>query len=289
MSTVTDICAKGFTVANAGSQSARPATESRDKLRAVASDVPVLTPLLTAREPAMISDGGGLPFPPLAPFTPFVPLDPSAPPVGALLDQIDFGRRQSNKTGLFHRSGRLPKIPAEQKLTGWRALAATEDEVLYAKGRPPQLLTVKVTRGRRDKWLVIGVSNSRPLRASRQGIRASSWRLDPDFEVSPEQSELHLLVTEQTQATGVLAADRMLAPDLYLGEEELILRLYVTALEGYTGRTRRYETAVTIRLPEPVGERALVDGAIYEPPGAPGEAPEVGSDAPHVGPEPSSE
>lgn len=232
------------------------------------NEAPLLTPFLTTLEPALISDGGGLPFPPAAPFAPFEPLDPSSPAVGALIGQIDFGRKQASKGGLFRRSARLPEIGTEEKLAGWRQLAANEDEILYAKGRPPQLLTVAVTRARRAKWSVIGVSNARPLRASRQGIRASSWRLDPEFEISSDQSELHLLVTEQTQATGVLADDRLLAPDLHVGAEELVLRLYVKALEGYTGRTRRYETAVTVKLPEPVGERAVVDGALYEPPGA---------------------
>jgi hypothetical protein len=234
----------------------------------VASETPTLTPLLTGREPALISDGGGLPFAPTAPFAPFGPLDPSSPAVEALIGQIDFGRRQASKGGLFRRSARLPEIGPEQKLAGWRELAATEDEILYAKGRPPQLLTVAIKRGRRDRWSVIGVSNSRPLRASRQGVRASSWRLDPAFETSPDHTELHVLVTEQTQATGVLADDRLLAPDLYLGAEELVLRCYIKGLEGYTGRTRRYETAVTVKLPEPLGERALVDGALFEPPGA---------------------
>lgn len=233
------------------------------------SNAPALTPLITAREPALISDGGGLPFPPSAPFAPFEPPDPSSPPVQALLGQIDFGRKQASKRGLLRRSAPLPKIEPQEKLAGWRELAATEDEVLYAKGRPPHLLTVAVTRGRREKWSVIGVSNSRPLRASRQGIRASSWRLDPEFELTPDERELHLLVTEQTQATGVLADDRLLAPDLYIGPKELVLRFYVKGLEGYTGRTRRYETAVTVQLPEPLGERAVVDGALYEPPPAP--------------------
>jgi hypothetical protein len=234
----------------------------------VPSDPPALTPLITGREPALISDGGGLPFAPAAPFAPFAPLDPTSAPVLALIGQIDFGRKQTNKKrGLFRRSGPLPELDPAQKLAGWRALAATDDEILYAKGRPPHLLTVAVKRGgRREKWAVVGVSNSRQLRASRQGIRASSWRLDPEFETGPGQTELHLLVTEQTQATGVLADDRLLAPDLYVGSDELILRFYIRALEGYTGRTRRYETAVRVHLPEAVGERAVLDGAVYEPP-----------------------
>jgi hypothetical protein len=235
----------------------------------VPSEPPALTPLITGREPSLISDGGGLPFAPAAPFAPFEPLDPSAAPVVALIRQIDLGRKQANRRGFFRGYGRLADLDPAQKLAGWRELAATEDEILYARGRPPHLLTVAVKRaGRREKWAVVGVSNSRQLRASRQGIRASSWRLDPEFETSPSQTELHLLVTEQTQATGVMADDRLLAPDLYVGTDELIVRFYIKALEGYTGRTRRYETAVTVNLPEPIGERPVRDGAVYEPPGA---------------------
>jgi hypothetical protein len=233
----------------------------------VPSNAPALTPLITVREPALISDGGGLPFAPAAPFAPFEPLDPGSPAVEALIGQIEFGHKQARKRRLFHRSAPLPKIGPQQKLAGWRELASTEHEILYAKGHPPQMLTVAIRRGRRDKWTVIGVSNSRPLRASRQGIRASSWRLDPEYKATPDDRELHLLVTEQTQATGVLANDRLLAPDLYLGAEELVLRFYIRGLEGYRGRTRRYETAVTVQLPEPLGDRAVVDGALYEPPG----------------------
>jgi hypothetical protein len=236
-----------------------------DKLPDVPADSPLLTPVLTPREPALISDGGGLPFAPEAPLADFEPLDPNEPAVQALIAQIDLGRKQAAKRGFLRRSVPLPPLEAAHKLAGWRVLAAAENELLYAKGRPPQLLTVAVKRAPREKWLAVGVSNSRPLRSSRDGVRASSWRLDPDFEVSPDQTELHLFVTEQTQATGRPAEDRMLPPDLYIGDDELVLRLYIKGIEGYVGRTRRYETAVTVALPEPLGERAVVDGALYQP------------------------
>ena len=140
-----------------------------------------LRPLIAAREPALISDGGGLPFAPEAAFAPFEPLDPEQPPVRALLEQIERGRRQAQKPRPFRRPAPLPPMTDAQKLAGWRVLAGDGGEILYGKGRPPQLLTVAVRRGRRDRWSVVGVSNSRPLRATRDGIRASSWRLDPGF------------------------------------------------------------------------------------------------------------
>jgi len=109
----------------------------------------------------------------------------------------------------------------------------------------------------------MGVSNSRPLRAVRDGVRASSWRLDPSFPPGPGDTELRILVTERTMATGTPAAKRLLEPELYLDERLAVLRVYVRPLEGYVGRTIRYETPVIIRLPEPLGTRELVDGAVW--------------------------
>ena len=223
-----------------------------------------LVPTLTPREPTLISDGGGLPFEPAATDAEFVPLDPRQPPVRALIEQINLGRQQARKPRMFRRATPLAPMDDAQKLAGWRALASTDEEVLYAKGRPPQLLTVAVRRGRKERWSVAGVSNSRPLRAARDGVRASSWRLDPDFEITPEQTDLHVLLTEQTQASGSLASERLLAPELYIGPDELVLRLYVQPLDGYVGRSRKHETPVVISLPEAVGERVVIDGALYE-------------------------
>ncbi len=232
----------------------------------VSSQSTVITPLPGALEPELVSDGGGLPFAPGAIFASFDPLDPSAAPVRALLTQIELGSRRARRRGLLRRAAPAPALDESQKLAGWRALARSEDEILYARGRPPQLLTVAVRRERGERWQVVGVSNSRPLRSVRDGVRASSWRPDPDFPPAPQDSELHLLLTEQTMATGLLAADRLLPAELFSDAQRLLLRLYVKPLEGYVGRTRRHETPVTVRLPEAVGARELVDGALYDVP-----------------------
>jgi hypothetical protein len=154
-------------------------------------------------------------------------------------------------------------IQTEEKLAGWRELARSDAEVLFGRGRPPQLLTVAARRGRGDRWSPLGASNSRPLRAVRDGVRASSWRLDPGFIVDPEQRELRILVTEVTMASGTPVTERLLAPELHLDDERALLRVYVRPIEGYVGRTARHETPVTVRLPEPLGLRRLVDGAVW--------------------------
>ena len=74
--------------------------------------------------------------------------------------------------------------------------------------------------GLRRSWAVVGASSSRPLRAVRDGIRASSWRLDPTHEVRPEDTVLRVLVTEQTFSSGQLADGRLLVPELFADEAD---------------------------------------------------------------------
>ncbi len=226
----------------------------------------VLIPNLVPREPELIGDGGGLPFAPGALQLVFPPLEAEDPPVRALLVQIERGRRAAQPARLFRSKPKPPAMETSALLAGWRELARSDDEILYGRGQPPRLLTVAVRRGRRNRWEPLGASNSRPLRAWRDGARASSWRLDPSFELTPEQTELRILVTEQTFASGTPAADRLQTPELYLDDDEVIIWVYIEPLVGYVGRSARHETPVIITLPCPLGEREVVDGALYEPP-----------------------
>jgi hypothetical protein len=226
---------------------------------------PRLETVVGSREPATISDGGGLPFEPARASAPATTLDPADPAVTALLAQIDQGRRQAQPTPLLRPRARPPKMELSEKLAGWRVLARTDDDVLFGRGTPPQLLTVAASRGLRNRWSPLGASNARELRAVRDGVRASSWRLDPTFELQADARELRILVTERTMATGAPVSGRLLAPDLYLDDQRAVLRVYVRPIEGYVGRTGKYEAPVIVQLPESLGGRELVDGALYRP------------------------
>lgn len=206
----------------------------------------VLQPRPAPLEPELISDGGGLPFAPAALAGPPAQLDREDPAVGALIAQI-------------------AQQTAAASLDGWRMIARSDDEILFARGRPPRLLTVAVRRdARRGKWTCVGVSAARPLRAVRARIRASGWRLDPTHEVKPEETVLRVLVSEQAFAGGQRADRRLLPPDLHVGAQELVLTMFVTPLAGFQTRTSNPETPARIALPEQVGQRRLVDGAQYE-------------------------
>jgi hypothetical protein len=212
----------------------------------------LLEPRPAARDPELISDGAGLPFSPAALGAPADPLDHQDPAVAALISQLG---------GQKAPEGDVP-VPS---LDGWRLMARSDDEALFGRGRPPQLVTVAMREDvRRRTWTCLAVTTARPLRATRDGVRASSWRLDPSSEPDPEDTVLRVLVTEQTWAGGKRADRRLLAPDLHVGDDELVLTMFVTPREGFQMRSPNPETPARIVLPSPIGQRRLIDGALYD-------------------------
>jgi hypothetical protein len=219
---------------------------------------------LVAREPELISDGSGLSFPPAALFSSAGSLDPDDPAVGALIAQINL----QASPGLRVPWKQAGQQAVPESLKAWRLLARTDDEALFARGRPPELLTTAVKRSaRRGTWRCTAVSRAKPLRAARDQFRASSWRLDPTHELAPEETVLRVLVTEQTFAGGQRATGRVLPPDLHVDEEELVLTMFVTPKPGFNVRSPNPETPVRVALPDAVAARRLADGALYDPSG----------------------
>ena len=201
-------------------------------------------------QPALISDGTGLPFPPAALDAPGGRLDESEPAVQALIAQL--ARRKSDGFDLG--------------LDGWRALARSDTEALFGHGLPPQLTTMylRLDGGRRGGWHAVSTSTARPLRTTRKGVRASAWRIDPSQELGPRDTILRVFVTEQTRAGGQRAHGRLLSPDLHMTDDELILTMFVTPRPGFQLAASKPETIARVALPRALGERTLVDGALYD-------------------------
>lgn len=221
----------------------------------------VLEPRAAPRQPALIGDGSGLPFAPSVLTERGAPLDPTDPAVAALAAQL---ARSASKGAAGREQGATAPEPALAGLDGWSVLARAGGEVLFGYGRPPQLITVAARQdGRRGKWTCVAMSRGRPLRATRDGVRASGWRLDPSCELDSEPSVLRVLVTEQTWAGGTRADGRLLPPDLHVDAQELVVTMFVTPRPGFQIRSPNPETPARIALPDPVGARTLIDGALY--------------------------
>ncbi len=222
----------------------------------------VLEPRYAPRVPELISDAGGLSFPPGALDGPFKPLDLRDPAVEMLAAWLE-GRVESSP--LRKNQQQLEPRASSSALEGWRLIARTGEEALFGLRMPPELVMVAVRRdARRGTWSRVDKTAGRPLRVTRDAIRASSWRLDPTYELRPDDTVLRILVTEQTYAGGKRADGRVLDPDLYEDERELILTMFVTPIEGFVMRSPNPETPVRVALSQPVGSRELIDGAVYE-------------------------
>jgi hypothetical protein len=225
----------------------------------------LLEPRPGPRHPELISDGAGLPFSPLALAGQAAPLDPGDPAAAALLAYLTARTAPKRSSRLPWKKGAAEPSAPPLSLDGWRLLAKTDDEVLFAHGRAPKLLTVAMRQGgRRRSWTVVGASSSRPLRAVRDGIRASSWRPDPTHEVHREDTVLRVLVTEQSFASAQRADGRLLTPEIFADELELVLTMFIKPRPGYQSAASNPETPARIALPHPLGTRRLIDGALAQ-------------------------
>jgi hypothetical protein len=223
----------------------------------------VLEPLSAPRLPELIGDGAGLPFATAALAGSPEPLDPEDPAAAALLAYLT-SRTAPKRARRPWKRGAVEAEPAPPpSLVGWRLLAQADGEVLFARGRAPQLLTVTFRQSSlRRSWSCVRSGLAGQLRATRDGIRASSWRIDPTHEIKPQDTVLRVLVTEQAFASGKRADERVLAPDMYGDADELVLRTFVSPRQGFQNGLPNPETPVRIALSEPVGRRRLIDGAL---------------------------
>ena len=56
----------------------------------------------------------------------------------------------------------------------------------------------------------------------------------------------------------------MLAPDLHVSDDELVLTLFVTPQQGFQAGSPNPETPARVALAHSVHGRRLVDGALYD-------------------------
>jgi hypothetical protein len=90
--------------------------------------------------------------------------------------------------------------------------------------------------------------------------REAQWALAPDVELRPGTTELPLLVGEVACASGRTAEGRV-DVDVEYGEDVVVLTARVRPLPGGQDCPGNPPTPYVVRLDEPLGDRALVNGA----------------------------
>jgi hypothetical protein len=165
--------------------------------------------------------------------------------------------------------GGAVEVPA----TGWRILHRSSREVLYACEEEFEEVDeveverhlVRVKRARDGTWKrSVSSHYFESFDAFREGNYASSWRLDPLADpLAPADTELRVLVTERHCASGRSAEGRIEPPDVFYGADEVRIVAYVTALPGSQRCPGNPPTPAVFVLPDPVGERRLVDAGQF--------------------------
>lgn len=159
------------------------------------------------------------------------------------------------------------EVPA----AGWRVLHRSEREVLYEceeeleDGEEPERHLVLIVRKRDGAWKWKNSSHYfESFDAIRNGNPASEWRLDPAAATpGPDDTELCVLVTECHCASGRSAEGRIEPPDVFYADAKIRIVAYVTALPGSQRCPGNPSTPAIFVLPEPIGERELVDAGRY--------------------------
>ena len=123
-----------------------------------------------------------------------------------------------------------------------------------------------------EGWAPAGVGDCTPTPVIGE-LGPAHWFLDPAHPApGPEATELHILVTERECASGRPAFGRIAAPVVVYAPKSLTMVVSVRPLGGGQGCPSNPPTPATVILPEPLGDRTLLDGGRHPP------APPAGDD-----------
>lgn len=133
-------------------------------------------------------------------------------------------------------------------------------------GQPARHLGI-VFDQRDGEWTFLRSGGCVPEVRHPSGARRATW--EPAEEVHPETTRLRVSVQERMCASGQPADDRLLSPEIELGEDAVVVTWFVEPVPGGASCPSNPITGATLELPEPLGDRELLDGGVY-PPRAPG-------------------
>lgn len=159
----------------------------------------------------------------------------------------------------FLDSGEGRRWPQED----WFILRETEDEILLVHSDADGDSFMEVSR-EDDEWAWSGARRGGPCSlhyVTPQDLHTVDWRLDPETPPDPSATTVTVLVTEQECVSGQELGDRLLDPQVVLTNDSLRLAFAAEPPPGdaFTCPSNP-ETQVTVELPEPLGDREIIEG-----------------------------
>lgn len=151
---------------------------------------------------------------------------------------------------------------------GWKVLTETDDRVLLVHvDEAESTLSFMEVEHRGGEWRWAGSSMGEGCgleTALPSGFNAVEWRFDPAFPTPTADSTiLHLLVHERACASGQAVGDRLVGPEVFVTDSHVRIAFAATAQSGDATCPSNPETAVTVELSAPIGDREVVDGLAF--------------------------
>ena len=201
---------------------------------------------------------------PGGPTFPASALETTRPLAGSGLEEVEAATRVflDNEEGQFW--------PQD----GWQILHQTEGVVLLVhlgltdgSGRALDesnvaLMTVEHVNG---DWRWAGAQSGGPcpLRTSLpEGLNTVEWRIDPSGQpLTPNSMQIEVLATERECVSGQAMGNRLLGPEVVMTETAVLIAFAASPPPGgFQDCQGNPEQAVVVDLPEPLGDRKVLDG-----------------------------
>jgi hypothetical protein len=153
--------------------------------------------------------------------------------------------------------------------TGWRMAVHTGDTVVYiadvpVRGDEPAFadVTLELVDG---SWRMRGFGQCRPVADVGPGLGLAEFRVAGHERLIPETTELDVLVTERACNSGEDARGRIVEPAIIPTAEAIVVVFGVIPRGGNHTCPSNPETPTRLVLPEPLGDRLLLDGSAVPP------------------------
>lgn len=145
---------------------------------------------------------------------------------------------------------------------GWIRAVETFDTVLFvARGGAGMAWSMAKFQLRDGSWQTDAYGQCRLQPELPVGVNLAVFRLAPDAALTPEATEVDLRVTETTCNSGEDARGRVRILDVVSGPETVTVLLGVVPRPGAHECPSNPETSFILELPEPLGDRVLLDGS----------------------------
>jgi hypothetical protein len=206
-----------------------------------------LTAVLGSSTPDLVSCGGPIGFPRSV-------FDDPNPPTPAPGPQLDAALRAITVFGMDSDQLRGASLRlAEQDATLTTYLAKIDSGWIY--------VGIQYKDG---DWVPAGMGDCHPTAVSAAGYGPASWALNPEYAApSPDTTELQVLVWEMACSGGRPATGRMSSPIVDYGDGTLTMTISVKTMTGPQTCPGPPGTPAVVVLPQPLGNRSLLDGHTY--------------------------